>query len=166
MSHQLILWFCQTAHLLAAACDALYQLWTGLSLYAFPLIPLLEKVLVKISDNQVEEVIIITPSWQRRSRYFLLQMACEIPLLLPSRRDLRSQYLYNKGMLFHTDLKTHRFTVWKLSSVPSRIEVFQRQISKRSSLPLETQLEQCTKAGGKLLLAGVAKGVKIPFASF
>ena len=45
-----------------AASDALSQPWTGLSLYTFPLIPLLEWMLVKIREDQVEEVIIIAPS--------------------------------------------------------------------------------------------------------
>ena len=53
----------------------------------------------------MEEVIVITPIWLRRSWYDLLQMAYEIPLLLPDRRDL-SQPLPNKGMLFNTNLKT------------------------------------------------------------
>ena len=93
--------------------------------HAFPPIPLLEKMLVKIREDQVDDVIVITPSWLRRSWYYLfLQMACEIPLLLPCRRDLLSQCLPNKGMLYHTDLLTLRLTVWKLSGVPSMIEAF------------------------------------------
>ena len=50
---------------------------------------------------------------------------------------------------FHTDLKTLRLTAWKLSGIPSRIKAFQSQLSGRSSLPLETQLEQCTRQVGK-----------------
>ena len=50
------------------------------------------------------------PSWLSRSWYHLLQMAYEIPLLLPCRRDILSQCLPNKGTFFHTDLKTIRLT--------------------------------------------------------
>ena len=52
-------------------------------------------------------------------------------------------------MPFHTDLKTLRLIAWKLSDVPSRIKAFQSQLSGRSSLPLDTQLEQCTRQVGK-----------------
>ena len=47
-NHHLPLWFWQTDHPLAAATDALSQPWTGLSLYAFLLIPLLKRMLFKI----------------------------------------------------------------------------------------------------------------------
>ena len=114
----------------------LSQPWTGLSLYAFPLIPLLEKTLVKISEDQVDEVIFIAPNWPR-SWYYLLHMACKIPLQLPCRRVLLSQLMLNKGTFYHTNLLTFRLTAWKLSSVPSRIKAFQKWVSKLSSLPLE-----------------------------
>ena len=65
LNHQLPLWFCQTGHPVAVALDALSQSWTGLSLYAFPLIPLLERTLVKIREDQADEVIVIAPSWPR-----------------------------------------------------------------------------------------------------
>ena len=38
-----------------------------MSLYAFHLIPLLEKMLVKIREDQEHKVIVIVPSWPRRS---------------------------------------------------------------------------------------------------
>ena len=104
------------------------------------------------------------PTWLRRFWYHLLQMACKIPLLFPGKKDLLSQCLPNKAMLFHADLKTLRLTAWKLSGIPSRVRAFQRQLSKQFLLPLETQLVQCTKAGVRVLLAGVAKGVRIPYA--
>ena len=86
------LWFCQM----------------GLSLYAFPPIPLFERTLMKIRE----------------------------------------------------DLVTFTLTAWKLSGVPSKIKSFQSQLSRRSLLPLETHLKQCTKVGGNVLLAGLAKWVK------
>ena len=65
------------------------------------------KMLVKISGNQVNEVIIITHNWRRRYLYHvLLQIACEISLLLSCRRDFLSKCLPDKGRLYHTDLMT------------------------------------------------------------
>ena len=69
-------------------------------------LPSLERTLIKIREDQAEEVI-VAPRWPRRSWYhLLLQMACKIPLLLLRRQDLLSQHLPNKGALYHTDLET------------------------------------------------------------
>ena len=94
-NHQLPLWFCRNGHPLAAASNTLSQPWIGLSLYAYPPIPLLERTLIKIREDQVE-AIITAPCWLRRSWYHLLQMAGETPLLLPRRRNLLSQCLPNQ----------------------------------------------------------------------
>ena len=127
-------------------------------------IPLLERTLIKIRENQAEEVIVIASSWLRRSWYHLLfQMVCEIPHRLPLWGDFLSQCLPDKGMLYHTDLVTLQLMAWKLSSMPSRTRVFLMQLSKQSSLPPVTPLERCTMANGIALL-GVAKGVIISFA--
>ena len=61
LNHQLPLWFCWTDHPLVAASNALSQLWTGLSLYAYPPIRLLERTLIKIRKDQAEEAVVITP---------------------------------------------------------------------------------------------------------
>ena len=60
LNQQIPLWFCWTAHPLAAASNALSEPWTGLSLYACPPIPLLERTLIKIREDQAEEAIVIT----------------------------------------------------------------------------------------------------------
>ena len=75
-----------------------------------------------------------------------------------------SQHLPDKGMLYHTDLHTLHLTAWKLSGLPSRTKAFQVMLSERSLLPLKTPLKQYTKAGGRGSLAGVVKGMRIPFA--
>ena len=83
-NHQLPCWFCWTGHLLVTALDTLSQPWMGLSHYAPTPIPLPERILIKIMEEKAEEVIVITPSWPGRFWYhMLLQMACEVSLLLP-----------------------------------------------------------------------------------
>ena len=42
-------------------------------------------------------------------------MACEIPFRLPRRRELLSQCLANKGVLYHTNLDTLQLMACKLS---------------------------------------------------
>ena len=64
LNHHLPLWFCWTGHPLAVASDALSKPWTGL-----PLVPLLKRTLVKIREDQANKVIVIAPSWPRRSWY-------------------------------------------------------------------------------------------------
>ena len=59
---------------------------------------------MRIREDQADEVIIFAPSWPRRSWYQPLQMASEIPLLLPCRNDLLSQHLPDKDVLYHTKL--------------------------------------------------------------
>ena len=91
-------------------------------------------------------------------------MMCEIPLLLPYRWDLLSQCLTDKDVLYYTDLETLQLMAWKLSSVPSRIKAFLRQLSEQSLLPPMTPLERCTIADGRASLVGVVNWVRIPFA--
>ena len=99
------------------------------------------------------------PHWLRRSCYhLLLQMTCEIPLLLRRRWDLLLQCLTDKGMLYHTDLETFQLTVWMLNGLPSRPKAFPRQLAEQSSLPPVTPLERCTTADGRASLVGVVKG--------
>ena len=72
-NNQLPFWFCRTGHPLAAASNALSQSWTGLYVYAFPPIALLETTLIKIRENQAEEAIVLGPGtpfsyrWRARS---------------------------------------------------------------------------------------------------
>ena len=155
-NHQLPLWFCWAGHPQVASSNVLSQPWSGLYLYAYPPISLLKRT-DQDQGGQAEEAIVITPRWPRRSWYHL-QMACEIPLLLPCRQDLLSQHLPDKGILYHTELETLQLMVWKLSSIPSRTRVFLRQLSEQSLLPPVTPLERCTIADERASLAGVVRG--------
>ena len=109
---------------MAATSNALSQSWTALYLFAYPPIPLLEKTLIKIREDQADKVIVIAPSWPRRSWYHLLQIACEILFRLLCLNDLLSQHLPDKGVLYHTNLVTLQLTAWKLSAVPPRAKAF------------------------------------------
>jgi len=120
LNSHLPVWFSRTHHPEAAACDALLQPWTGLFLYVFPPFAMLQKVLLKIKGDRPEAVILIAPTWPRRSWYhLLLQMACEVPLLLTIKMDLLSQHLSQKGTLYHSDLKS-----LKLAACPRRCRPF------------------------------------------
>ena len=163
-NHELHCWFSQTGRSMAAASDALSQSWIGLSLFAFPLIHMLERTLIKIREDQVEEVTVIAPCYLRRSWYhLLLQMTFEIPLLLPHRWDLLSQSLPDKGVLYHTDLATLHLMAWKLSSMPSRTKTSDAAIRTILTATRETS-QRCIMADGRASLASVVRGVRISLA--
>ena len=43
--------------------------------------------------------------------------------------DLFSQSLLAKGMLYHSDLKTLRLAVWKMSGRPLKVLTFQKTLA-------------------------------------
>jgi len=164
LNHHLPVWFGRTHHQEAAASDALLQSWTGLYIYAFPPFALLQRVLLKIKGDHPEAVVLIAPTWPRRSWFhLLLQMACEVPLLLPLKLGLLSQILPQKGTLFHPDLKSLRLAAWKLSGVSSRVQAFRNQLSVRPWQPRASLLGSSTTTDGTHSVAGVVDGMLIPF---
>jgi hypothetical protein len=164
LNNRLPVWFGRTRHQEAAACDALLQPWSGFFLYAFPPFALLQRVLLKIREDRPEAVVLIAPTWPRRSWFhLLLQMACEVPLRLPLKLDLLSQTLPQMGTLFHPDLKSLRLAAWKLTGVSSRVQVFRSRLSSQPWQPPDGLLASSTTPDGTRSVAGVVNGVLIPF---
>ena len=102
---------------------------------------LVERTPIRIREDHAGEAIVLTLCLPRRSWYHLLQMACEIHLLLPCRRDLLSQHLPSKGILYHTDLETLQLMGWELSGKPSRTRDLLKSLSEQSSQPTVTPLK-------------------------
>ena len=108
--------------------DVLSLTWMGWVLYAFPPIPVLSKVLVKIRLEKVS-FILIAPQWPRPLSFSdLLHLLFEIPSLLPVIHDL-SPRLQEAGTPYHESLPMLHLVAWKLSGDPCRIEVFRIQLS-------------------------------------
>ena len=117
LNHRLPVWFSRTPADGATAVDAFAQSWAGFAVYAFPPANLLQRTLLKIRDEQVEEAIVIAPLWPGRPWFpLLLQMACTVPFRLRPRRDLLSQRLPTRGTLYHPNLKLTNLTAWKLNA--------------------------------------------------
>ena len=77
-NHKLPTWFSKIPHPLAAGTNAFNQTWTGLFVYAFPPFNLIQKTLLQIRDQGVEEAIVVVPNWPARPWYHLLrEMATE-----------------------------------------------------------------------------------------
>ena len=110
------MWFSRLVSKGATDTDALAQPWAGWSVYAFPPINLIQKTLLKIRSERVEEVIMVCPYWPNRPWFtLLLQMSIAQPIELPVRIDLLTQRLEGKGVLYHPDLRKLRLTGWRLS---------------------------------------------------
>ena len=116
-NHKLPLWFSRSRCDGASGADAFTQSWTGWSIYAFPPRNLLLKTLLKIRADKVEEAIVIAPHWPKRIWFPLLtEMAVTKPYIFPLERNLLSQFLPDKGRLFHPDLATLSLSAWKLNA--------------------------------------------------
>ena len=74
--HQLPLWFYWTGQPSAAASNTLSLPWTELHLYAYPPIPLLERTLIKIREDQVEEAIVRGDPGTTFSRWHVRSPSC------------------------------------------------------------------------------------------
>ena len=121
LNHKLPSWFSRSPHQSALGIDALQQSWADLEIYAFPPFNLIQRTLVKIRDEGVRKAIVVLPHWPKRLWFNLVtQLAVSPPFPLPLREDLLSQFLPDKGVLFHPDLHTLHLTAWLLSGRPGR----------------------------------------------
>ena len=98
----------------AAGTDALLQPWDNLQAYAFPPIVIIRRVLVKLRSSRNCELTLIAPFWPQRDWFpDLLELLSDIPIELPSRKDLLRQPYFNH---FHQNLPMLQLTAWRLSS--------------------------------------------------
>ena len=103
----------------AAGTDALLQPWDDLQAYAFPLIAIIRRVLLKLRSSRNCELTLIAPFWPQRDWFpDLLELLSDVPITLSDRRDLLRQPHFHR---FHQNLPMLRLTAWRLSSgSPSR----------------------------------------------
>ncbi|XP_063770427.1 uncharacterized protein LOC134901984 [Pseudophryne corroboree] len=95
----------------AVAVDALVTPWVFRSVYVFPPLPLIPKVL-RIVRRKGVRTILVVPDWPRRTWYPDLQeMLTEDPWPLPLRQDLLQQ-----GPCLFQDLPRLRLTAWRLNT--------------------------------------------------
>jgi hypothetical protein len=111
----------------AFAIDALSIRWSGMAAYAFPPLPLIHQVLLKVATEECLLVLVV-PFWPRQPWFPLLaSLAIETPVVLPVHPELLR--LPGNQARFH-DIKGLKLTAWKLSSSGSRRRVFLlRQLS-------------------------------------
>ena len=104
--------------------DAFSINWGRFSLgYALPPVVVLMRVLQKVRKERAR-LILITPNWPVRPWYsVILNMLVEIPLLLPKREDLLSQF-----RVLHPNPQSLDLVAWKISGVNSESEAFRNQL--------------------------------------
>ena len=92
----------------AAGTDALLQPWDNLQAYAFPPIAIIRRVLVKLRSSRNCELTLIAPFWPQRDWFpDLLELLSDIPIALPSRKDLLRQPHFHR---FHQNLPMLQLT--------------------------------------------------------
>ena len=146
----------------AAAVDALNQDWGSTKGYAFPPFCLIGRCLTKIKRERVPQIILITPLWQSQPWFpVLMEMITEVPLLLPTTKNLLLDPQGNPHPLL---IQGHlQLVAWSVSGQPSRIEAFQRRQSQFFVPPGEPTLKLPTPVLGRSGLNGASNIISIPF---
>ncbi len=130
-NHRLPLWYSTQPHPQSLGTNSLSHSWLGFKIYAFPPLNLIQRTLLKIKSERVEEAIVILPFWPGRLWYNLLTtMAVTQPIMFPLRKDLLSQKLADVGTVYHPRLRTLHLTAWKLTGASGSGEGF-RDASSR-----------------------------------
>ena len=110
--------------------DALSFSWKGMLGYAFPPFGLIQRCLNKIVRDQAE-VIVVCPYWPSRAWFpLLLEMACDIPLVLPPNPDILLSPLGEQHPL--TRNGSLLLVAWRLSG------------NRTTSIDFRTQLSNCS----------------------
>ena len=130
MNNRLPVFVSSMADPLALDVDAMSISWKGMYAYAFPPFVMLGRVLEKVPRDHPCEMILIAPKWPNQSWYArLMELLVAFPLALPQREDLLTQPHNHRR---HQSLQAVCLHAWRLSSDPSKREVFLRQLPSKS----------------------------------
>lgn len=155
-NHKLPLWFSRNLCLEATAADAFSQTWTGWRVYAFPPFNLIQRTLLKIRDEGVEEALVVVPHWPSRPWFtLLLQMAKTRPRRFELEITLLTQKLPGKGTLYHPDLETVKLVAWRLNGKLGNRQASVKQLSTLPWQPNEHPPDLSMTADGAVLCLGV-----------
>lgn len=140
--------------------DALSMSWRGLQAYAFPPLALLQRVLLKASQEQVRSLILIAPNWPSRTWFpLIIQHLIEDPIRLPLHPDLLTQ---QRGRLLHANPGDLCLVAWLISGEPSLPRAYQNRLRERLLHPGLSQPIKHTSVVGAITLDGVKERVLIP----
>ena len=131
-----------------------------------PPINLIMKTLLKVRNEEVEDVILVVPFWSRKLWFpLLLQLTVDLPVQFRPRINLLSQRLAGAGELYHQDLATLHLTAWKLSGAPGVRPASQPLLQLLQGEPSGLQPGQLTIANGHISVSGAMTGTSTPLVS-
>ena len=144
---------------LSLAVDAMSLSWEGMLAYAFPPIPLLLKVLLKM-EKETYLVILIAPCWESHPCFpVLLSLLVAPAIKLPCRQDLLIQ---SHSRLAHPKPEIFNLHTWLCCREVLRRQDFLKDLP-RESVPLkELPHSLSTITVGTLGWIGVSNGRWIP----
>ena len=145
----------------AMATDAFQIRWTGLEAYAFPPFALIGRCLQKIRQES-STVVLIAPVWPTQVWYpWLLKMLVHYPTLLPIQKTLlQDPFNRDHPLLVKKQLQ---LAAWKVSGVSTLSQAFQAELRRLSQQDGGRGPTQPTSQAGLNGVAGVIRGLSIPF---
>ena len=145
----------------AMATNAFKASWVDLQAYAFPPFSLIGRCLQKVRQERAT-IVLIAPVWPTQVWYpWLLGMLIQCPILLPSHEELlRDPFNQIHPLLVNKQLE---LAAWKVSGVHTQTQAFQAELQRLSLQGGGKEPTQPTSQAGLNGLAGVIKGVSIPF---
>ncbi|XP_038053575.1 uncharacterized protein LOC119726028 [Patiria miniata] len=141
--------------------NALLLNWKDVNGYAFPPFSLLLRILQKIRREEAT-VVLVAPVWKTQAWYpMLLELAIDVPLLLPRRTDLL-QLPHNRSQV-HPLIGHLQLAAWKLSGQISLQRDFHRRCQPQSLLLGDHSPMPSITQHGEGGQAGVYRGNLIQF---
>ncbi len=139
--------------------DAFSLSWSDLQAYAFPPFTLIQRCLGKIRKDQ-GDLTMVAPYWPTQPWFpALLELACEIPLVICQQEDLLVgpigqpyPLLASGGLLL---------TVWRLSGANTKPETFRRTLANICWPQIVPPHLLPTRAPGTLGMIGVYGGIRM-----
>lgn len=140
--------------------DALSFRWSGIMGYAFPPFGLIHRCLNRIIRDQAE-LVMVCPYWPSRAWFpLILELACDVPVILPPIPDLLTSPLGDQHPL--TSNGSMRLVAWRLSGNPTVCRSFRGMLSNSSFPVLERPHTLPTNRPGTLGRIGAVGTVVIP----
>ena len=142
----------------AWAVDAMSISWDALHAYAFPPIPLLNRVVEKARRHNCV-ITLIAPFWPKQTWFpRILELLVETPVKLPATKTLLKQPRTN---MFHPNPSQYNLHVWILSNNVCKRKAFLEKLPRESLNHIENQVEEFTKHDGKYSVIGVLENRRI-----
>ena len=144
----------------AEATDAFKQNWAAYRGFANPPWCLIHRCLTKLK-KQTARMVLITPLWKTQPWYpLLLELLEDLPRRIPHQPDL---VVMPQGQEFLMQQGVPQLVAWPISGNPIHHEVFLRRLQTSCLHHGETKLTPTMAPHSLSGLAGVSRGVEIPF---